>query len=399
MGVWVQGVEGKRSASAVGILTCGSVHICPVCARRIRTRRMVQLSKALRGGLEACPRAAWNMISVTARHHRGMRLSWFRDVVMRGWRRCRQMGSVQRIFKNRVQASARAFEVTFSFENGWHPHLHIALLTTDWTERERKVLALTFLRSCAAEACDKMKGIVTKTNRKGMTKTTHEVIAWDVASYRKWLAFFTEYQAHAIKWSSKKLSRGDDSRALEAYLTDIGLELSMGATKTTHAEGSRTPWQIAEAAVSGDERAKALWWEYENAIKGTRCIELDDRAAAFAESASIARACDEVTGELSTSEQIDEAFKNAETTGADGCFAELDPEMMPIVREYERHIDPRATMMWLEAAAATRGPLTAASIRDSVDACIRGMVESLRQWRAVGKNSSQSLPRLMMQSA
>src|SRR5277367_237769 len=126
MGVWVRGGEGKRVATAAGILVCGSVHVCPVCARRIRTRRMVQLSAALRGGLEACPSHAWRMLSVTFRHYAGMRLKWLRDCLMRAWRRCRQNGYVQRIFKNRVEASARAFEVTHSFENGWHPHLHIA---------------------------------------------------------------------------------------------------------------------------------------------------------------------------------------------------------------------------------------------------------------------------------
>lgn len=372
LGVRVAGVEGQRHAHAVGLLTCNSVHACPTCARSIRARRMVQFSAALRGGLEAHPDDAWQMLSITFRHHDGMRLQWLRDGLFKAWRRCRQSGNVKRIFEAHVKATARAFEVTHG-ANGWHPHLHLAMLTDEWSEREKQILTSTFLRCFAAEVCTKIKGLVEKRNRKGVVRVVRDVIAWDVASYREWLAFFTEYSAHAIRWSEKKLTRGDGSNKLESYLTDIGLELSLGATKTTAAESSRTPWQIADAATRGDEKSKQLWWEYEHATKGTRCLELDDRAAAFAKKESAMRASDDVgVGELAG----ELTFENAPLVGEPSVYAELDPEMMGAVRSFER-LNPLATKMWLEAARTTEAPLTAARIRDSVDACIRGMVESL----------------------
>ena len=388
LGVWVTGKEGSRKAQASGLMTCNSVHACPVCARKIRARRMKQLEAALVAGLDWFPTHHWVMLSVTMRHHGGMRLRWQRDVIFRAWRRCRQNGSVQRIFKTRVEASARAFEVTHSLAYGWHPHLHVALLTTEWTEHEKAVLRNAFLHALVVEAC-RMKGTpyevarsyVDDEGERKMKLVTVHGEAWDVAKHRQWAPFFTEYVERALRWSQKKLTSENQSRELSSYLTDIGLELSMGATKTTHAEGSRTPWQIAEAAVSGDERSKGLWWEYESATKGTRCIELDDRAADLAKVPPKKRDTDDPViveaGEASGA--LD--FSNAPLTGPDAVFAELDPEMLPIVRRYERFIDPRATTLWLEAAAATRGPLTAASIRASVDECVRGMVESLQDGR------------------
>lgn len=380
LGVWVSGPDGSRKAQASGLMTCNSVHICPVCAHTIRARRMAQLTAALVAGLDWHPSHHWVMLNVTMRHHGGMRLRWQRDVLFRAWRRCRQNGSVQRIFKNRVVASARAFEVTHGYAFGWHPHLHVTLLTTDWSEREQRILRDAFLHALVVEACQ-VRGTPYEVRKKKSDGTVSTLVrygaAWDVAKFRQWHPYFTEYVERALRWSEKKLTQANRSEALSSYITDIGLELSMGSTKTTRAEDSRTPWQVAEAAVSGDERSKGLWWEYESATKGTRCIELDDRAAELAKVAPKKKDVDDPaalpTGELSG--ELD--FSKAPLVGEDCCFAELDPEMLPIVRQYERRFDSRATRMWLDAAAATRGPLTAASIRESVDACIRGMVAAL----------------------
>lgn len=384
LGVWVSGPIEARVAKAVGLLTCNSVHVCPVCARKLRVRAMKRVSRALAGGLEANKQSFWQMLSVTLRHRNGMPLRWLRDGEMKAWRRCRQDGNVQRIFKRLVKASVRAFEVTHSFVNGWHPHLHIAILTDAWSDEDRDTLDRVWSESVVwalthVDADNRRKAA--KTNEGYHVKIEEHVRALECRPNKE----------NGIKWSKKTLRRGDEGSKLQAYLTDIGLELSLGATKTTSRECSRTPWQIAAAAVEECANApkkkvpyarlvdgcpcqacsaKRLWWEYERGVKGTRCIELDDRATKYATEFSM---CSGATDEAQVGEL---SFDGAPLVGEAAVYAALDPEMMYVIRTYEKR-DARATTMWLEAAANTSGPLTAASIRESVDACIRGMVAVL----------------------
>jgi hypothetical protein len=370
LGVWVSGPAGTRVARAVGVLTCNSVHVCPVCARKVRARRMAQLSRALRGALDALPLKHWRMLSVTIRHHVGMPLRWLRDGLMKAWRRCRQHGYVQAIFKKHVSASARAFEVTHSFTNGWHPHLHVALCMNAWSDDERATLDRVWSQSVVDALTH-----VDADNRRKQAKC-NEGYHVKLDERRRALECRPDKE-HGIRWSQKVLRRGDEGSKLEAYLTDIGLELSLGSTKTTHRESSRTPWQIAEHAVAGNQPSVRLWHEYENGVKGTRCIELDDRAAAYA--SAFSECFDNSDGEGCESPDP-LTFEGAPLVGEEAVYTALHPEMMTIVRAYER-IDHRATKLWLEAAVNTPGPLTAAAIRESVDACIRGMVSSLERWQ------------------
>jgi hypothetical protein len=347
---------------------------------------MTRVARALAGGLEANKQSYWQMLSVTLRHRNGMPLRWLRDGLMKAWRRCRQHGYVQNIFKRLVKASARAFEVTHSFVNGWHPHLHIAILTDGWSDEDRETLDRVWQESVVWALTH-----VDADNRRKQAKT---VTGYHVKLDERARALECRpNDENGIKWSRRQLRRGDEGSKLQAYLTDIGLELSLGSTKTTSRECSRTPWQIAQAAVEecaddpahvriidGERKcfcsscsSRRLWWEYERGVKGTRCIELDDRAMKYATEFQM---CGGATDEAAVTEL---SFEGAERVGQEAVYTALDPEMMYTVRAYER-IDARATSLWLEAAANTPGPLTAAGIRESVDACIRGMVESLTRW-------------------
>ena len=137
------GSEG-RCAVWYGVLTCNSVHSCPTCSGRIRSEKRGRIEGAMRvGGLEH-DEAQWRMLTVTLRHDGSESLLSLRKGVMRAWRRCRQSGTVQRLWKRHVCASVRSIEVTYG-ENGWHPHLHLVILTTEWTPASRAPLASTRL--------------------------------------------------------------------------------------------------------------------------------------------------------------------------------------------------------------------------------------------------------------
>lgn len=118
-----------RKAFYNGLLVCGSVWHCPVCAAKISERRRKELQQAFdihkkNGGHIA-------LLTLTFRHKRADKL---KDILKkfgqatsffmsgRAYQNIRdEMGLIGRV---------RAFEVTFG-ANGFHPHAHIALFYTN----------------------------------------------------------------------------------------------------------------------------------------------------------------------------------------------------------------------------------------------------------------------------
>jgi len=195
------------------------------------------------------------MLTLTVRHHAGVPLKPLLDGLMRSWRKCRQQGAVQRLWKKHVEASIRAVEVTHSTSNGWHPHLHVLVQSDEWTDDERAILMARWRRVVVEQL--------------GAAHVPDDDIG--------------------VKWSRPLKSSGD-----AGYLTKLGLEMSWGE-KRVRSKLSRSPWTIARDAVEPrtvikdgaatyvyDEASQKLWREYEAATRGRRALELDDRAAALA---------------------------------------------------------------------------------------------------------------------
>jgi hypothetical protein len=168
---------------------------------------------------------------------------------------------VQRIWRAEVHASIRALEVTRAGKHGWHPHLHVLV----WAET-------SIMR-------DEVRDIVART--------------WAEVIERELGERCVPSTEHGVTWTAN---------ASADYLARVGLEVSGGgkATGPWHvahdaAELARTarklrdPEERARAWVRAD-RARELWRAYEQATRGVRRIELDDRAARMAELGAMARA-------------------------------------------------------------------------------------------------------------
>jgi hypothetical protein len=252
--------QGPR-ARYIGVLTCGRVWLCPVCAARRLSERREQIGCALEWGAATEPTRGWHMITLTIRHDATMDPRETIRGVLRAWRRLRQRGTVQRIWRAEVHASIRALEVTRAGKHGWHPHLHVLV----WAD-------VSILR-------EEVRDVV--------ERTWAEVVAREL---RERCVPSTE---HGIKWTPN---------ASAEYLASVGLEVS-GSGKATG------PWHVAHDAAElarmarklrdHEERARAwvradrareLWRAYERATRGVRRIELDDRAARMAELGAMARA-------------------------------------------------------------------------------------------------------------
>lgn len=224
-----QGASGKRRAWWAGVFMCERQHSCPVCHAKRAAARAEELTRMQAGDAPG----AWRMLTLTMHHHRGQKLAELAGLLMAAWRKTRRTRAVRVIFDRRVTASARCLEVTWSERNGWHPHLHIVLRTSEWTEEERETLSREWLRQVVGLA-----SVAT---------------AW------------TETPASYI--SKLKLA---------AELAGIGKDRSPG-------EGL-SPMQLAAAALERPELMR-FWREYQAAMHGRRILELDERAKALAAAA------------------------------------------------------------------------------------------------------------------
>ncbi|MGN6600795.1 MAG: hypothetical protein ACTHMW_16130, partial [Actinomycetes bacterium] len=143
--------------------------------------------------------------------------------------------------------SVRAVEVTYGL-NGWHPHLHVLLFTVaalddDQAEEVRSVLFRL----------------------------------WQTYAERHELRTLDERRAVLVR----RAGLDDEGRleALGAYLSKvqdgygIAAEVVRGDVKRGRRRVSRSAFQIAEHAVTGDRASLALWHEYERVTKGRHVLE------------------------------------------------------------------------------------------------------------------------------
>jgi hypothetical protein len=114
--------EGFRVAFH-GIMTCGSPWICPVCSPSLAERRGEALARTLAHFMRFGFRVAH--VVLTVRHTRGMPLDDVFRALSDAWR----FMTKDRAFRPHWSGLgfARGVEVTLG-PNGWHPHIHVALV-------------------------------------------------------------------------------------------------------------------------------------------------------------------------------------------------------------------------------------------------------------------------------
>lgn len=221
--------ETYQHAYYRGLLRCGSVWECPVCAMQIRAERADELKRAVH---------AWGpsnvaMLSLTVRHglgddlratRRGIAAAFRRLIRGRPWPRfCKKYG---------IEFHVRALEVTHGL-HGWHPHLH----------------ALLFLEIPLSPA-----------ELDAATTWLHE--RWRNCVRRALGSEFVPNE-HGVDLRASK--RAD-------YLAKFSLELVDPGTKRGRA-GNRTPIQIAVSAATGKcPDDEALWVAYCAGMRGAKML-------------------------------------------------------------------------------------------------------------------------------
>lgn len=238
-GVSVLYSSSAQSAHYGGLVTCGSVWTCPVCAAKITERRRVELADALVKARAAHLRVV--MITYTFSHHRGDHLPTMLDLLRKAFKRYKSGRAAEKLRDRfRVVGTVRALEVTQSDTNGWHPHMHELVFLpeeTDIRAFERQARAAW---ECAASASGLMM------NAHGFKLDDCDV---RVADY---VAKF----GHEPRWQ--------EDRELTKWHVKKGCGSARGQDEHV------TPFGLLHYAAAGDKRASALFVEYAKAFKGLR---------------------------------------------------------------------------------------------------------------------------------
>lgn len=224
-------------AHVSNVMRCASPWVCPVCTPVIREERAAEIDEALTRHLAAGGGGLF--ATFTVRHHLGDGLGERLDSVLdalhwvlkgAAWRkRAERFGYLGLI---------RAVEVTWSPVNGWHPHVHAALL---------------FARPLTAdEQADVSDLLFTR---------------W--AARCRQLGFGELHGTHGV--DTRALTRAGIGRyvqKVEGPSWSVGRELARGDRKPAG------PFAVLQAFVTtGETRWHALWMEYERATFGRRAIQ------------------------------------------------------------------------------------------------------------------------------
>lgn len=224
-----------------GLLNCGSVWACPVCAAKVQERRREEISEAI----------AWAygqklqpvMVTFTFPHYMWQQLAELMVQQADALHRLRA-GAPWSRFKKSVgyEGLIRSLELTLGL-NGWHPHTHeMWFLSPDVDADELKAKILERWKACCARA-----GLLDLNN-------AEQVRA---------------FEAHAVDvkgWcdASDYLAKQDDSRHWGA-----DRELAKGSSKAGRAKGQH-PFGLLANAVIGDKQSGAKFIEYAGVMKGRR---------------------------------------------------------------------------------------------------------------------------------
>jgi len=115
--------EGGFRVAFHGIMTCGSPWICPVCSPSLAERRGEALARTLAHFMGLGFRVAHAVLTI--RHTRGMPLSEVFEALSRAWRHMTKDRAFRPYWEG--LGYARGVEITLG-PNGWHPHIHVALV-------------------------------------------------------------------------------------------------------------------------------------------------------------------------------------------------------------------------------------------------------------------------------
>ena len=246
--------DGERSWVA-GVQTCNNVWGCPVCASHIQQERAALIDYAIDRWIgygqnrKGPANARAYMLTLTIKHAVSHELKKTSKLVTDAWTNM-FVGREGQEARERLGMThyIRALEPTYGLKNGWHPHLHIILLTPSEIDAE----TLEYLR--------------------GRWEETVRKIGLDAEGFED--GDFVPNEARGVKL--RELHHSRDGR----YVAKMFLELTSYETKDAK-NGNLTWWRIAEAAGAGDKHMMRVWQEGQDALFGRKQLTWSKGTADF----------------------------------------------------------------------------------------------------------------------
>nr|MDQ2887761.1 protein rep [Chloroflexota bacterium] len=229
----------EQCAHYRGLQTCGSVWHCPVCAAKISERRRDELACLVEKHI-AAGGSVW-MTTYTIKHKRFDDLSDMLQRFLEARRKMRQ-GRRGMALRNDFQivGTVSVLEVTWSKENGWHPHVHELVFSSDlaMSPDAYDQAARSAWRDAAKSQKLKMNGHGFQIDR------TYGAVA-------DYIAKFGHEPISDRPWG-------------------IESEITKGHTKRGRVERHYTPFALLDAIADGHENLVPKWQEYARVFKGRK---------------------------------------------------------------------------------------------------------------------------------
>jgi hypothetical protein len=121
--VGIQYIPKVGSSHYTHLLTCASVWVCPVCSSRIAEKRRDELARLIEKHIAAGGSCYMNTYTIAHHRYDDLRELLRKFLAARSDMKGSRLG---RKLKTTFQlvGSVSVLEVTWSYENGWHPHVH-----------------------------------------------------------------------------------------------------------------------------------------------------------------------------------------------------------------------------------------------------------------------------------
>lgn len=241
--------RGERWAVS-GVMHCGRIWVCPVCAARVGQRRAEEIAEAIRrwhaeGGTVL-------LVTYTLAHDADDQLDALLGVFTAARRRLRGRKE-WRDLRREIgwEGDVGNWEVTHGDWHGWHPHRHHLVFCRPPARWSQAWELVRWWRRLEALWVDCVAG-VSERHRPGDGDRLGVAVRVDV------------------------VGRGAGETAAGYLLKDLqhgaAMEVARPEAKTGR-QGRRTPWELLEGAVDGWQRERELWGRYAAATKGRHRVQ------------------------------------------------------------------------------------------------------------------------------
>lgn len=256
--------QERKRARTTGLMKCGSGWVCAPCQAAIVERRREELKRALENSSATMVPF---LVTYTMQHDRSDRLAKTLQTLLDSYRAMRS-GRAWQLFKEDYAAvgSIRATEITWSRDNGYHPHFHEIL----------------FL-----DAAKIFPGAHDSVNHRG--EVVHHVQNHDIETIRTGLYnTLFDMWSHQIRRSGRVTSgKAFDVRSARQDVADyvakwghlphdgehgeMAREVANVTTKRGRGDGHLTPHEILYLAPRSKLHC-AVWAEYAHETKGKSAL-------------------------------------------------------------------------------------------------------------------------------